>query len=92
MRVYKHILSYYLTLLVGIDYLTLQQGSGKPEFFRSQTEIQKLGPIWNSQKSKKSVPYWPYTKEIFSDSAGYLGYYQIQNLSSSDVNALITHD
>ena len=45
-----------------------------------------------AKSKKKSVPYWPYTKEIFSDSVGYLGYYQILNLSSSDVNPLITHD
>ena len=68
------------------------QGSGKLEFFRSQTKIQKLGLIWNSQKPKKSVPYWPNTKEIFSDSVRYLGFSQILNLPSSDVNPLITHD
>ena len=69
-----------------------RQGSGKLNFFRPQTKIQKLGPIGNSQKPKKLVPYWANTKEIFSDSVRYLGYSQILNLPSSDVNLLITHD
>ena len=68
------------------------QGSGKPNLFRSQTKIQKLGPIGNSQKPKKSVPYWSNTKEIFYDSVRYLGYSQILNLPSSDINLLITYD
>ena len=55
------------------------QGSVKPNFFRSQTKIQKLGPIGNSQMPKKSAPYWPNTKEIFYDSVRYLGYSQILN-------------
>ena len=72
--------------------IEIQQGSGKPNFFWSQTKIKKLGPIGNSQKPQKSVPYWPNTKEIFSDSVRCLGYSQILNLPSSDVNPLITHD
>ena len=74
-------------------YIYVYQGSGKPNFYQSQTKIQKLGPgLETAKNKKKSVPYWPKTKEIFSDSVRYLGYSQILNLPSSDVNPLITHD
>ena len=46
-----------------------------------------------AKSPKISVPYWPNTKEIFCDSVRYLGYSQILNLPSSDVNTfIITHD
>ena len=37
-------------------YFSYIQGSGKLNFFRSQTKIQKLGPIGNSQKPHKIGP------------------------------------
>ena len=71
----------------------LLQGSGKTKFLSVPDQNSEIGTVWKQLKAKKkSVPYWPNTKEIFSDSVRYLGYSQILNLPSSDVNLLITHD
>ena len=68
-------------------------GLGKTEFLSVPDQNSEIGTNWKQPKAKKkSVPYWPSTKEIFSDSVRYLGYSQILNLPSSDVNPLITHD
>ena len=44
------------TYVVGTHLKGLSQGSGKLNLFQSQTKIQKLGPIGNSQKPKKIGP------------------------------------
>ena len=60
--------------------------------FGPRSKFRNWDQLETAKSPQKSVPYWPNTKEIFSDSVRYLGYSQILNLPSSDVNPLITHD
>ena len=49
--------------------------------FGPRPKFRNWDRLETAKSPKKSVPYWPNTKEIFSDSVRYLGYSQILNLT-----------